>query len=148
MRHLLAAGLALLGLAAAPAQAQRTIPEIRSRGELLCGVNGELPGFSAPDPQGRMAGFDADLCRTVAAALLGDANKVRFVPQRTPEAALEALAGRQVDVVFRNTTVTLSRDGARPVTPGPVVLYDGMGLLVPVASGVSQPGELGGKTVC
>lgn len=147
MRSILAAGLALLGLAA-PAFAQPSLPEIRQRGELLCGVNGDLPGFSDEDAQRRMVGFDADLCRAVAAAALGDATKVRFVPQATPEAALDALAARQVDVVFRNTTVTFSRDGGRPVTPGPVVFYDGMGLMVPVAAGISQPAELDGRTVC
>ncbi len=147
MRIVLAAGLALLGLAA-PAFAQPAIPEIRQRGEVLCGVNGDLPGFSDEGPGGRMVGLDADLCRAVAAAVLGDAAKVRFVPQPTPEAALDALAARQVDLVARNTTVTLTRDGGRPVTPGPVVFFDGMGLMVPVALGVSQPGELGGRTVC
>jgi len=147
MRHFLAAGLALLGLAA-PALSQPAIPEIRERGELTCGVNGDLPGFSDEDAAGRMAGFDADLCRAIAAAVLGDAAKVRFVPQRTPEAALDALAARQVDVVLRNTTVTLTRDVARTVTPGPVVFYDGMGLMVPAALGISQPAELDGRTVC
>lgn len=147
MRSILAAGLALLGLAA-PALAQPAIPEIRQRGELLCGVNGDLPGFSDEGPGGRMVGFDADLCRAVAAAVLGDAAKVRFVPQRTPEAALDALAARQVDVVFRNTTVTLTRDAGRPVTPGPVVFFDGMGLMVPVALGASSPADLAGRTIC
>ncbi len=147
MRTFLAAGLALLGLAA-PALAQPAIPEIRQRGELACGVNGDLPGFSDEGLGGRMMGFDADLCRAVAAALLGDATKVRFVPQPTPEAALDARAARRGDGVCRTTTVTLHRDATRPVTPGPVVFFDGMGLMVPVALGISQPAELAGRTVC
>ena len=87
------------------ALATPTLNQVRQRNQLLCGVNGTLPGFSAPDPQGAMRGFDADFCRAVAAAVLGDANRVRFLPMATPEAGFDALANRQIDILARNATV-------------------------------------------
>jgi len=151
MRRLFAALTCSL-LAAAPALAQApaspTLAEVRARGQLVCGVNGTLPGFSAPDPQGVMRGFDADFCRAVAAATLGSAERVRFVPQATPEAGLDALAARKIDLLVRNTTVTITRDGQRPVTPGPVIFFDGAGFLVPKALNLASPRSLGGRTVC
>jgi general L-amino acid transport system substrate-binding protein len=146
------AALACSVLAAAPALAQApaspTLAEVRARGQLVCGVNGGLPGFSAPDPQGVTRGFDADFCRAVAAATLGSADRVRFVPQATPEAGLDALAARQIDLLVRNTTVTITRDGQRPVTPGPVIFFDGAGFLVPRSLNLASPRNLAGRTVC
>jgi general L-amino acid transport system substrate-binding protein len=154
-RWLLTPALSLLAcslLAAAPAQAQApaspTLAELRARGELLCGVNGGLAGFSAPDPQGVMRGLDADFCRAVAAAALGSPERVRFLPQPTPEAGLDALQNRQIDLLVRNTTVTITRDAQRPVAPGPVIFFDGAGFLVPKALNLSSPREFGGRTVC
>lgn len=164
MRRLIAS-LGLAALLASPAAAQntgqpgqnrpqarpaaaKTLDAVRARGHLLCGVNGSLAGFSAPDPSGRMRGLDADFCRAVAAAVLGDADKVRFLPQTTVEAGLDALAARQIDILARNATVTLSRDAGRPVTPTAVTFYDGMGFLVPQALNVTSPRQLGGRTVC
>jgi general L-amino acid transport system substrate-binding protein len=146
----LAVTLALPAQAQAPASpaASPTLAEIRQRGELRCGVNGELPGFSAPDPQGAMRGLDADYCRAVAAAVLGDANRVRFVPQRTVEAGLDALARGEIEVLARNATITLSRDAARPVAPAAVTFFDGMGFLVPQRLGVNTPRAMNGRTVC
>ncbi|WP_421989734.1 transporter substrate-binding domain-containing protein [Roseococcus sp.] len=132
---------------AAPARVS-TIDQVKARGTLVCGVNGVLPGFSAPDPQGVMRGFDADFCRAIAAAVLGDAAKVRFVNQATAEAGLEALGNRQIDLLVRNTTATMSRDSNRPVTAGPIIFYDGMSFLVPRSLGISSPRHLGGKTIC
>lgn len=160
------AGLALAALLATPGMAQNTpqgaqnrqqarpaapasvLDAVRARGQLLCGVNGGLAGFSAPDPAGRMRGLDADFCRAVAAAVLGDAEKVRFLPHATVEAGLDALAARQVDILARNATVTFSRDAGRPVIPTAVLFYDGMGFMVPRRLGVSSPRQLGGRTVC
>lgn len=135
--------------AAAPArQSASTLDQVKARGMLSCGVNGVLPGFSAPDPGGTIRGFDADFCRAIAAAVLGDAGKVRFVNQASAEAGLDALAARQIDLLARNTTATLGRDSGRPVTAGPVIFYDGMGFLVQRAMGISTPRALGGRTVC
>jgi general L-amino acid transport system substrate-binding protein len=131
--------------AATPA---KTLDAVRARGHLLCGVNGTLAGFSAPDPAGRMGGLDADFCRAVAAAVFGDAEKVRFLPQTTVEAGLEALAARRIDVLARNATITLSRDAGRPVTPTAVIFYDGMSFLVPRRLNVTSPRQLRDKTVC
>lgn len=133
---------------ARPAAAGSTLDQVKARGTLVCGVNGLLPGFSATDPQGMMRGFDADFCRAIAAAVLGDAGKVRFVNQATPEAGLDALANRQIDLLARNTTATMSRDSGRPVTAGPIIYYDGMAFLVPRTMGISSPRQLGGRTVC
>lgn len=131
--------------AAAPAS---TLDAVRARGHLLCGINGGLAGFSAPDPSGRMRGLDADFCRAVAAAIFGDAEKVRFLPQATPESGLDALAARQIDILARNVTVTLSRDAGRPVTPTAVIFFDGMGFLVPRSLNVTSPRQLQDRTVC
>jgi general L-amino acid transport system substrate-binding protein len=133
---------------ARPAAPASTLDAVRSRGHLLCGVNGGLAGFSAPDPAGVMRGLDADFCRAIAAAALGDAEKVRFVTQATVEAGLDALAARRIDVLARNATVTLTRDAGRPVTPTAVNFYDGMGFLVPRSLNVSSPRQLSGRTVC
>ncbi|UPY37696.1 transporter substrate-binding domain-containing protein [Sediminicoccus sp. KRV36] len=135
--------------ARAPAPAPtKTLDVVRARGHLLCGVNGTLAGFSAPDPAGRMLGLDADFCRAIAAAVLGDADKVRFLPQTTVEAGLDALAARQIDVLARSASVTLSRDAGRPVTPTAVLFYDGMGFLVPRSLNVTSPRQMRDKTVC
>ena len=144
----LACSLLAAGPALAQAPASPTLAEVRARGQLVCGVNGSLPGFSAPDPQGVMRGFDADFCRAVAAATLGSADRVRFVPQATPEAGLDALQARQIDLLVRNTTVTITRDGQRPVTPGPVLFFDGVGFMVAKALNLPSPRSLTGRTVC
>ena len=133
---------------ARPAAPAKTLDAVRARGHLLCGVNGGLAGFSAPDTTGRMRGLDADFCRAVAAAVFGDPEKVRFLPQATVEAGLDALAARQIDILARNATVTLTRDAGRPVTPSAVIFYDGMGFLVPRHLNVSSPRQLRDKTVC
>jgi general L-amino acid transport system substrate-binding protein len=157
-------GLALvLGLAAiatAPAYAQtapqgpttqrapNTLEAVRARGHLLCGVNGDLAGFSAPDPAGRMRGLEADFCRAIAAAIFGDPEKLRFVNKDTIEAGLDALAARRIDVLARGASATFSRDAGRPVTPTAVLFYDGMGFLVPRGLNVTSPRQMRGKTIC
>jgi general L-amino acid transport system substrate-binding protein len=133
---------------ARPAAPATTLDAVRQRGHLLCGVNGGLAGFSAPDPAGVMRGFDADFCRAVAAAALGDAEKVRFLPQATVEAGLDALAARRIDVLARNATVTLTRDAGRPVVPTAVTFFDGMSFLVGRSLNVTSPRQLRGRTVC
>ena len=105
---------ALLGagiLAASPAHAGKDLDAIKARGELVCGVNTGLAGFSAADSQGKWTGMDVDYCRALAAAVLGDANKVRLSPL-TAQQRFTALQSGEIDVLSRNTTWTLTRDAS------------------------------------
>lgn len=150
MGRLLAVFLAVACLPALPgdAAAQATLAAVRERGALLCGVSGALPGFSAPDTTGAMRGLDADYCRAVAAATLGDAGRVRFVPLATPAAALDALEAGQVDVVARNLTLTLLRDAGRDIEPVAVLFHDGQGFMVRAGAGIGHAADLAGRSVC
>ena len=122
---------------------------IRSRGTLICGSNGQLPGFSVIRPDGGYGGLDVDICRAVAAAVLGDAGKLQLRPLTTTD-RFAALASGEVDLLSRNTTVTLGRDapGGNALSFAPVVFFDGGGLLVPLASGISDLNGLAGRTIC
>ncbi|MBI0433885.1 amino acid ABC transporter substrate-binding protein [Roseomonas sp. KE0001] len=149
LRAGLLAAAALLGLSALPgaARAGATFDAIKARGTLNCGVNVGSAGFSQPDSQGVWRGLDADLCRFVATALFGDPAKVRFLPLTAQQRFTAAQAG-EVDVLIRQTTLTLSRDttlGLRMVHP---YLYDGHGFMVRKAANLGGIAELGGATVC
>ncbi|MGK7865542.1 transporter substrate-binding domain-containing protein [Falsiroseomonas sp. E2-1-a4] len=151
MRNIFSAALLTVCLVAPAIRAQPAgdaLAGIRARGELVCGVNGALPGFSAPDAQGAMRGFDADFCRAVAAAALGEAGRVRFVPIETPEAGMAALGARQIDLLARNTTFTYSREGMQPVAFAGLTFFDGQGLLVGRDSGIASLRHLDGKRIC
>jgi general L-amino acid transport system substrate-binding protein len=158
IRALGAAVLALAGAATAlpaahaqqPAQqspAANTVEVIRSRGTLVCGVNTGLAGFGAPDAQGRFQGFDVDYCRALAAALLGDAERVRYVPL-TAQQRFTALQSGEVDVLYRNTTWSFSRDTSLGFDFPAINFYDGQGFMVKVSTGVQSASELQGATVC
>lgn len=123
-----------------------TLAVVRSRGRLNCGVHPGLVGFSYPDNQGRWRGFDVDFCRATAAAVLGDPDAVRFVPLTNAE-RLPALAEGRVDVLWRNTSRTLGRDGEGFDFPG-VNYYDGQGFLVRRDLGVNSAVELNGARIC
>lgn len=146
-----AAALAAFTFAAAsfttPAVAGPTLDAVKQRGVVHCGVNVGLAGFSMPDQQGRWTGLDVDICRAVAAALFGDAEKVRFMPfnaqQRFP-----ALQSGEVDILSRNTTWTLTRDTSLGLNFAGVTYYDGQGFMVPASLGVKSASELDGATVC
>lgn len=137
---------ALLAGAVSPALAG-TLATVRARGELVCGVTEDLFGFSAPDAAGRWSGLDVDVCRAIAAAVLGDASKVRFRPLHA-QVRLTALQSGEIDVLARNTTYTLSRDAAGGVNFTVVNYYDGQGFLVPTQLGVTAATQLRGATVC
>ena len=134
-------------MVAGAAAAQSTLEAVKARGELICGSNTGLTGFGAPDANGNWAGFDVDLCRAVAAAVLGDATKVKFVPT-TGETRFTALQSGEVDVLIRNSTWTASRDSELALDFVAVNYYDGQGFMVKKDLGVSSAKELDGATVC
>ena len=143
--------VALLALVALPALAagtgSPTLDAVRARGLLACGVSGESPGFSLPDSQGVMRGLDADTCRAIAAAALGDANKVRFVPL-SPVNRFTAIQSGEVDVLVRNTSWTLTREASLGLMLAFVNFHDGTAILVKSDAGVKSAKELDGATVC
>jgi general L-amino acid transport system substrate-binding protein len=150
---LAAAGLlaGLLATLAGPAHAQSTgsatLDAVRKRGMVLCGIAGDVAGFSLPDSQGRMRGIDADGCRAVAASALGDAEKVKFVPTTTQN-RFTALQSGEIDLLIRETTWTLGREGNLGLLFAGINWYDGTGFLVKKSSGVKSAKDLDGATVC
>jgi general L-amino acid transport system substrate-binding protein len=144
----LAALLALCtGLPALAQSGPDTVAAIRARGTLLCGVSINSAGFALPDSRGEMRGLDADTCRAVAAAILGDATKVRFVPT-TSQVRFTALQSGEVDMLARNTTWTLGREAQLGLAFASVNFYDGQGFMVKQSSGVTSAKQLDGATVC
>jgi general L-amino acid transport system substrate-binding protein len=137
---------ALLAASSAFAQ-QSTLDTVRARGVLQCGVNTGLAGFSQPDSRGVWRGIDVDVCRAVAAAVFGDANKVRYTPL-TAQQRFTALQSGEVDVLARNTTWTITRDTSLGLNFVGVNYYDGQGFMVPKKLNVKSAKELGGATVC
>jgi len=107
----IATTVAASAVAVAQVASAGTLDDVKARGELKCGVAGDVPGFSAPDDAGRMQGIDAAVCDAVAAAVLGDASKVTFIPLNAKE-RFTALASGEVDVLSRNTTHTLTREAS------------------------------------
>ena len=138
---------AVLGMTAMPAQAGKTIDAIKARGQLVCGVNTGLAGFSAADSQGNWAGLDVDYCKAVAAALLGDANKVKYVPLNAQQ-RFTALQSGEIDVLSRNTTWTLTRDASLGMHFIGTTYYDGQGFMVPAKGKIKSAKQLKGATVC
>lgn len=152
IRLTLGAGLVASALlAAVPAMAQpsgsATIDAVKARGMVVCGIAGSVPGFSLPDSQGVMRGIDADSCRNVAAAVLGDANKVKFAVLTTQN-RFTALQSGEVDLLVRSTTWTLGREGSLGLMFAGVNYYDGTGFLVKKALGVKSAKEMDGATIC
>lgn len=134
-------------LASLPAHAGKDLDAIKSRGALICGVNTGLAGFSAADSQGRWTGLDVDTCRAVAAAILGDPNKVRFSPL-TAQQRFTALQSGEIDMLARNTTWTLTRDASLGIVFAGVNFYDGQAFMVPKKLNVKSAKDLKGATVC
>lgn len=124
-----------------------TLDDVRSKGRLDCGVSTGIPGFSNPDQQGRWSGLDVDICRAVAAAVLGDASKVRYTPL-TPSDRFAALSSGEIDLLSRNTTWTHSRDTTLGMIFAGIAFYDGQGFMVQRASGIRSLDDLGGAAVC
>jgi general L-amino acid transport system substrate-binding protein len=143
----LAFTLALVaGLSAQAANAQ-TLKTVKDRGMLSCGVSQGLPGFSSPDDKGNWTGIDVDVCRAIAAAVLGDPSKIKFVPLSAKD-RFTALQSGEIDVLSRNTTWTLSRDTSLGANFTGVTYYDGQGFLVKKSLKVNSALELNSASVC
>lgn len=124
-----------------------TIGLVRERGILKCGGNKSVPGFGFLNEDGSYSGFDIDFCRAIAAAVLGDANAVEVRPTTATE-RLPLLQAGEIDVLVRNTTWTISRDTSNGLDFGPTTFYDGQGMMVTKASGITTLEELDGGTIC
>ena len=145
-KKLIWAAVAAAGLVATTAHAG-TLEDVKARGVLNCGVNVGLAGFGAPDANGNWSGFDVSFCRAVAAAVLGDPTKVKFVPT-TGETRFTSLASGEVDMLARNSTWTFKRENDLKLTFVAPNYYDGQGFMVPKSLGVSSAKELEGATIC
>ncbi|WP_069863485.1 amino acid ABC transporter substrate-binding protein [Pseudomonas citronellolis] len=138
--------LGVLGLSGL-AQAGATLDAVKKKGFVQCGISDGLPGFSYADSKGVYKGIDVDVCHGIAAAVFGDASKVKFTPLTAKE-RFTALQSGEIDVLSRNTTWTSSRDSAMGLNFAGVTYYDGQGFLVNKKLGVSSAKELDGATVC
>ena len=148
-RKLLSVGAALTALAVASlsAHAGAKLDSIKARGQLVCGVNTGLAGFALADSTGRWTGIDVDVCKALAAAMLGDAGKVRYVPLNTQQ-RFTALQTGEIDILSRNTTWTLTRDTQQGLNFAATLYYDGQGFMVPKKLGVKSGKELDGAAIC
>ncbi|MFM2484054.1 amino acid ABC transporter substrate-binding protein [Celerinatantimonas yamalensis] len=129
------------------ANADTTLQSVQKKGFVQCGVSTGLPGFSNPDSKGNWEGLDVDVCRAVAAAVLGDANKVKFSPLTAKE-RFTALQSGEIDILSRNTTWTLTRDASLGLNFAGVNYYDGQGFMVKKSLGLKSAKELNGAAVC
>ena len=122
---------------------------IKERGELICGVSGKIPGFSFLGINGEYKGLDIDICKSFAAGILGDSNKVQYRPLTAAE-RFTAIKTGEIDVLSRNTTFTLSRDssGGNGLSFAPVVFYDGQGLMTKKESNIKSIEDLENKSIC
>lgn len=154
MRHWIAmvAAIAIGGAIAGgvgPANAEDgpTLKKIKERGELVCGVHQGRYGFAIADKEGKWKGLDVDFCKAVAAAVLGDPEKVKYIPLGTVQ-RFPALQSGQVDMLSRTTTVTLTRDSALGLNFGPPTFYTGTGFMVRKNLGITKVEQLDGAAVC
>ena len=145
--NLILGAIALVGFTFSSAATASTLEEVQARGELVCGVDGGVAGFAAPNNAGRMVGIDASTCDAIAAAVLGDANAVKYVPLTAAE-RFTALSAGEIDVLSRNTTHTLTRDATLGVNFTYYNFIDGQGFMVAVADGLSSVTDLDGASIC
>ncbi len=141
------AAVATLSLAGLQGAQAATLDVVKKRDAVVCGTTTGFAGFSAPDAQGVWRGLDVDLCRAVAAAVLGDANKIKVVPLNSQQ-RFTALQSGEVDVLTRNTSVTQQRDTALGIIHAGINFYDGQGFMVPKKLGVNSAKDLDGATIC
>jgi general L-amino acid transport system substrate-binding protein len=144
-RWLSAAGAcALLAL---PAHAGKTLDAIKARGQLVCGVSSGVAGFSQANSAGQWSGLDVDVCRAIAASILGDPNKVKWVPLVSQQ-RFAALQSGEIDILSRNTTWTLTRDASLGLSFVGIAYYDGQAFMVPTKSKLKSAKQLKNATVC
>lgn len=136
-----------LGALSATAHAGKTFDAVKSKGQVVCGVNTSAPGFSGADSKGEWAGLDVDVCRAIAAAVLGDASKVKYVPLNPPQ-RFTALQSGEIDVLARNTTWSMTRDVSLGVVFTGINYYDGQGFMVPKKFNISSAKELKNAEIC
>jgi len=134
-------------MVATPAFAGKTLDAIKARGQVICGSNTGLAGFGAVDSAGKWNGLDVDVCRAIAAATLGDAEKVKYVPLNAQQ-RFTALQSGEVDILSRNTTFSLTRDASLGLNQTAVTYYDGQGFMVNTKSKIKSAKQLKGQTVC
>ncbi len=148
-RHItsMVAGAALLVGATGIVSAGPTLDAVKKRGELRCGVNTGLGGFSIADSKGRWIGLDVDICRAVATAILGSGEKVKFVPLNASQ-RFTALQNGEIDMLSRNTTWTLTRDSEQGLNFTATTFYDGQGFMVAKKSGVKSAKQLKNASIC
>lgn len=142
-----AAGGAAAQATAVSAAPGETLQTIRDRGNLICGVNDQLPGFGSVDSSGSFTGFDVDFCKAIAAAIFGDATAVQYRPLSAQERFTAVQTG-EVDVLIRNTTWTLGRDTTVGLDFAPVTFYDGQGMMVRTADNITSLEDMAGATIC
>ena len=140
---------AAVSVAIAGAAQAGTLDDVRQKGFLQCGVSQGLPGFSNPDEQNNWTGMDVDFCRAVAAAVLGDPQKVKFTPLSAKE-RFTALQSGEIDILSRNTTWTMSRDTSLGLKFAGIMYYDGQGFIINSTKfpEVKSAAQLAGATVC
>jgi len=144
---LLGAAVAVAALTVAGAASAGTLDDVKSRGVLRCVVSTGIAGFAYPDANGVWKGFDVDFCRATAAAVLGDASKIKAVTS-TGKTRFTLLNAGEGDVLWRNTTITFSRDVGVKLRFHGVNYYDGQGFMVKKALGVKSAKELDGASIC
>ena len=148
IQPLLAAAAALgFGALAGAASEAQTLKTVQDRGTLICGVSQGIAGFSIKDENGSWSGFDVDFCRALAAAIFNDPSKVQYVPLSTTD-RFDALKNKQIDVLSRNSTWTMGREGDFGVVFAGVTYYDGQAFLVPKSRNLTGALELDGSKVC
>ena len=155
MRMMIAlAAAALFATAALPAGAQTspgakspTLAAVKARGHLECGVHTGIPGWSFPDDKGQWSGLDVDLCRSIAAAIFGDANKVKYTPT-TVQQRWSVLASGQVDLLSRISTATFKRDTELGFNFAQINYYEGQTFIVRKSANIKEPKELDGAAIC
>ncbi len=148
VNRILAGGvMAVAALTVLPAHAGKTLDTIKERGQVICGVNVGLAGFSQAESSGEWSGLDVDICRAIAAAVLGDGKKVKWVPLNAQQ-RFTALQSGEIDILSRNTTWTLTRDASLGMNFTGVTYYDGQGFMVPVKGKIKSAKQLKGQTVC
>jgi general L-amino acid transport system substrate-binding protein len=139
--------LAIAATLPAGAAFAQTLKTVKDRGILSCGVTSGLPGFSAPDDKGNWTGLDVDMCRALAAAVLNDPTKIKFVPLSAKD-RFTALQSGEIDVLSRNTTWTLSRDTQLGLNFGAVNYFDGQGFMVRKSANITSTLKLDGASAC